>query len=87
MKKICYRTVFALFNVVLRSISKYKPPRTYIRRGDLTEGVTSLGAYIWKGLYMERLIFGILRYVNYGNAVRSIASKIVTITLRRGNDV
>ena len=24
--------------------------------------VTSLGAYIWRGLYKEGLIFGILRY-------------------------
>ena len=34
-------------------------------RGDLTEGFFALqvwGAYIWGGLYMEGLIFGILRY-------------------------
>ena len=39
------------------------PGGAYIRRGDLTEGfcVTILGAYIWRGLYMEGLIFGILR--------------------------
>ena len=33
-------------------------------RGNLTEGFFALpvwGAYIWKGLYMEGLIFGILR--------------------------
>ena len=51
-------TVFAL-----RAISKYKP---YICRGDLTEGFLRYevgGAYIWRGLYMEGLIFGILRYV------------------------
>ena len=35
-------------------------------RGDLTEGFlrfNGLGGYIWRGLDMERLIFGILRYV------------------------
>ena len=37
-------------------------------RGDLTEGFLryefglGAGAYIWRGLYMDRLIFGILRY-------------------------
>ena len=55
-------TIFLCFSLYLRAISKYKLPRggTYIWRGDLTEGfcyVTSLG-----GLYLEGLIFGILRY-------------------------
>ena len=50
------------FIVNLRAISKYKPPGAYIWRDDLTEGfcVTSLGGgegYIWRGLYMEGLIF------------------------------
>ena len=54
-------TVFLCFTLYLRAISKYKPPGgAYIRRGDLTEGVLrhKLG-----GLYLERLIFGILRYI------------------------
>ena len=54
-------TVFLCFILYLRAISKYKPPGgAYIWRGDLSEGfcyVTSLG-----GLYLEGLIFGILRY-------------------------
>ena len=41
--------------------------RAYIWRGDLTEGFLRYrvggGGYIWRGLYMEGLIFGILRYV------------------------
>ena len=48
------------FPLYLKAITKYKPPRgPYIWRGDLTEVfcVTSLG-----GLYLEGLIFGILRY-------------------------
>ena len=59
-------TVFLCFALYLREISKYKPPRgAYIRRGDLTEGFLRTwecgGAYIWRGLYMEGLILGILR--------------------------
>ena len=49
---------FALF--YFESEGKYLP-RAYIQRVDLTEGdfcVTSLG-----GLYIEGLIFGILRYL------------------------
>ena len=41
------------------------PRGAYIWRGDLTEGFFALpvwGACIWRGLYMEGLIFGILRY-------------------------
>ena len=53
--RYCFVTLY------LKAISKYKPPRAYIRRGDLTDFfffcVTSLGV-----LYLERLIFGILRY-------------------------
>ena len=60
-------TVFAL----LRFLFEGNFPSTnlrgaYIWRSDLT-GVFSLpvwGAYIWRGLYMEGLIFGILRYAN-----------------------
>ena len=54
-------TVFALFYFVFESNFPSTSPRgAYIWRGDLTEGfcVTGLG-----GLYMEGLIFGILRYV------------------------
>ena len=60
MKKfICFTEQFLLcFILNLRAIYKYKPPGAYIWRGDLTEGfcVTGLG-----GLYLEGLIFGILR--------------------------
>ena len=55
-------TVFALFYFVFEgNFQVQAPPRggAYIWRGDLTESfcVTSLG-----GLYLEGLIFGILRY-------------------------
>ena len=53
--------VFALFYLVLRVISKYKPPGAYIRRGDLTVvflrykfgGLIFRGAYTWRSLCSE----------------------------------
>ena len=53
-------TIFALFYFVFEGKFQVQAPwGAYIRRGDLPEGfcVTILG-----GLYLERLIFGILRY-------------------------
>ena len=44
-------TVSLCFTLYLRAIPKYKPG-----------GFFALGVYIWRGLYMEGLIFGILRY-------------------------
>ena len=49
---------FCSVTLYLRAISKYKPPGTYIRRGDLTEGFLLLryefgGAYTWRGLFSE----------------------------------
>ena len=55
----CFATLY------LRAISNYKPPGGFFRRGDLTKGFFALrvwGPYIWRGLYMEGLIYGILRY-------------------------
>ena len=53
--------VFALFYFVFEgNFPSTNPP------GDLTEGVFALpiwGAYIWRGLYIKGLIFGILRYI------------------------
>ena len=53
-------TVFALFTLYLRAVSKYKPAGAHIWRGDLTDGFLHYkfgGAYI----KMEGLIFGILQ--------------------------
>ena len=55
-------TVFALF--YLRANSKYKPPGGLYLEELFNGGFFTLpvwGAYIWRGLYMEGLIFGILR--------------------------
>ena len=59
-------TIFALFYFVFEGNFPSTSPRgAYIGRGDLTEAfrVTILGGlHFWRGLYMEGLIFGILRY-------------------------
>ena len=56
---------FFFLTLYSRANSKYKPPGgAYIRRGRFNGGFFALrfrGAYIWRGLYMEELIFGILR--------------------------
>ena len=59
-------TVFALFYFVhLRSIFQVQAPGGLYLEGRFNGGFFALpvwGAYIWRGLYMEGLIFGILRY-------------------------
>ena len=55
-------TVLLCFTVHLRAISKYKPPGGLYLEGRFNGGFSALrvwGAYIWRGLYMEGLIFGI----------------------------
>ena len=56
-------TVFALFYFVFEgNFPSTSSREACIWRGDLTEGFFALpawGAYIWMGLYMERLIFRI----------------------------
>ena len=58
-------TVVALFYFVkLRAVSKYKPPGGLYLEGRFNGGFFALpvwGAYIWRGLHMEGLIFGILQ--------------------------
>ena len=48
---------FCFFTLYLRAIFKYKPPGTYIRRGDLTEGFLLLryefGGLIHGGAYFR----------------------------------
>ena len=56
-------TILLRFTLYSRANSKYKPSGgggAYIRRGDLTEGFLR---YDFRGLYLEGLIFGILRYI------------------------
>ena len=60
-------TVFALFYFVLETnLPSTSPPGGLYLEGRFNEGFFALpvwGAYIWRGLYMEGLIFGILRYL------------------------
>ena len=59
-------TFFALFYFVFEgNFPSTSPLGAYIGRVDLTGGFFVLpvwGAYIWRGLYMEGLIFRILQY-------------------------
>ena len=66
-------TVFASFYFVFEGnftkyiLYKYKPPGGLYLEGRFNGGFFTLpvwGAYIWKGLYMEGLIFGILWYLS-----------------------
>ena len=64
--------VFLCFTLYLRAISKFKSSgvgggggRGLYLEGRFNGGFFALRfyrAYIWRGLYMEGLIFGILRY-------------------------
>ena len=60
-------TVFALFYFVFGGNFRVppRPPGGLYLEGRFNGGFFSLlvsGAYIWRGLYMDSLIFGILRY-------------------------
>ena len=57
-------TVFALFYFVFEGNFQVQAPQwAYIQRSDVTAGFLRYdrvwGAYIWRGLYKEGLIFGI----------------------------
>ena len=62
-------TVFALFFFVFEGNFQVQAPGggLYLE-GRFNAGFFALrvwGAYIWRGLYMEGLIFGILRYIYF----------------------
>ena len=60
-------TVFALFYFVFEgNFPSTSPPGGLYLEGRFNGGFFALpvwGAYIWRDLYMEGLIFGILRYL------------------------
>ena len=59
-------TVFALFTLYLRAIFQVQAPGGLDLEVQFNGGVFALrvwGAYIWRGLNMEGLIFRILRYL------------------------
>ena len=58
--------ILLCFTFYLRAIFQVQAPRGLYLEGRFNGGFFALlvwGAYIWRGLYMEGLIFGILRYV------------------------
>ena len=75
-------TIFALFCFVFEGKFQVQaPPGAYIRRGDCTEGFLRYdfgGAYIWRGLYMEGLIFGISRYLK-DKLFRTLSLRLVNV--------
>ena len=59
-------TVFALFYFVFEGNFQVNALGGLYLKGRFNGGFFALrvwGAYIWRGLYMEGLIFGILRYL------------------------
>ena len=59
-------TVFALFYFVFEGNFPSTSPRGLYLEGRFNRGFFALlvwGAYIWRGLYVEGLIFRILRYM------------------------
>ena len=73
----------ALFYFVFEgNFPRTSPRGAYIWRGDLEEGFSLYpvwGAYIGRGLYMEGLFFGILRYVKkhiYGEGITDVFKTI-----------
>ena len=57
---------FALFYLVFEGNFQVQSPRSLYLEGEFNRGFFALrvwGAYIWRGLYMEGLIFGILQYL------------------------
>ena len=71
-------TVFALFYLVFEGNFQVQAPGALYLEGRFKEGFFVLRvweAYIWRGLYMEGLIFGILRYIFCLQADRSGATK------------
>ena len=72
-------TVFALcFTLYLRAIFQVQAPGGVYLEGRFNGGIFALpvwGAFIWRGLYMDGLIFGILRYLFPGYREKSRATR------------
>ena len=61
---MCYCTILALFHVVSEGNFQVQVPGAYIMEGFFALRLKGAVAYIWRGLCMNGLIFGILRYFN-----------------------
>ena len=86
-------TVFPLFYFVFERNFQVQAPRGLIFGGKIKRRVfcvTSLGSYIWRALYTEGLIFGILRYgiserSAYKHAPPNLVKTRITICIERHN--
>ena len=61
------------FSLYLRAILQVQAPGGLYLEGRFNGGFFALpdwGTYIWRGLYMEGLIFGILRYISLATSVK-----------------
>ena len=63
---MCYCTVFALFYFEYEGNFRVQAPGGFYLEGAIYRRVFFAlrvwGAYIWRGLFMDGLIFGLLRY-------------------------
>ena len=62
------------FTLYLRAISKYKPPGGLYKEGRFNGRLFALE--VWGGLYLEGLIFGILRIDLYATTSQNVSSDI-----------
>ena len=74
--------VFFCFTLYLRAIFQVQAPGGLYLEGRFNGGFFALpvwGAYIWRGVYMKGLIFGILQYFPSANLCKSILSSSVEL--------
>ena len=79
-KHICYCTVIALFYSVFEGNFQVQAPGGLYSEGRFNRGFFALrvwGAYIWRGLCMKRLTFGILRYISCSCLIWRVHVKIL----------
>ena len=74
--------IFALFYFVFGAIFQVQVPGGLYLEGRFNRGFFALpdwGAYIWRGLYMEGLILGILRYYITGKDLKGLCHQDITV--------
>ena len=76
--KEIYHFCFVLL-FIRGQIPSSSPPKGLYSEGQFNRGFFALrfwGAYIWRGLYMDRLIFGIIRIAGPFSAMAAIEFKL-----------
>ena len=80
---------FFVLLCIWRKFRSTSPPGGLYLEGRFNGGFfcnTSLGAYVWRGLYMEGLIFGILRYNNTRLSPNHIIYSDIIIIINNNNN-